>query len=203
MNVYNNTSVSFDLSVSRDDVLLELDHEGRALVPVSRDLRRKVAAIEDGLDDAGREGRTVERSFVLRNRDELVDQWLLLDDVVSLLVVVGVLELVSLLSEQSLPQSRLDHEENVEKLRLATSRSIPNEDEIENPSPDLPSEFVKLLLKFRNGRAPALAILNHFGEEKGEGRKADFLLAAAQRFVQDVRLGPYDRSRSLSRGHLE
>ena len=64
-NTFEGRKCLFDLAVSRDDVLLELDHEGRALVPVGRNLGRKVAAVKNSLDDAGGEGRAVERALIL------------------------------------------------------------------------------------------------------------------------------------------
>ena len=95
-------SSSVDHPVPGDDVLLELDHEGGAVVPVRAHLGREVAAVERGLDDAGGEGGAVEAALVLRHRDEPVHQRLLLDDVERLLVVVRALKLIGLLSEQVL-----------------------------------------------------------------------------------------------------
>ena len=58
-------------------MLLELDHEGGAVVPVRAHLGREVAAVERGLDDAGREGGAVEAALVLWDGDEPVDERLL------------------------------------------------------------------------------------------------------------------------------
>jgi len=131
-------------------MLFKLDHEGCALVPVSGDFGRKITPVKNGLNYSGRKGSTVQRPLVLGHGDELVDKRLLLDDVVCLLVIVGVLQLVGLLAEQRLPQGGLDHEQNIEKLGLATSGSIPNKNEVEHPSPDLPSKLVELLLQLGN-----------------------------------------------------
>ena len=141
-------------------MLFELDHEGGALVPVGRHLGRKVAPVQHSFDDPGGESGAVQRPLVLRHRDELVHQRLFLDDVVGLLVVVGVLKLVGLLPEERLPHGRLDHQENVEKLGLSAAGLIANDHEVEDASPDLPTELVKLLLELRNGGAPALAVLD-------------------------------------------
>ena len=93
---------SVDHPVPGDDVLLELDHEGGAVMPVRAHFGRKVASVERGLDDAGGEGGAVEAALVLRHRDEPVDERLLLDDVERLLVVVRPLKLVGLFAEQGL-----------------------------------------------------------------------------------------------------
>ena len=90
-------SSSVDHPVPGDDVLLELDHEGGAVVPVRAHFGREVAAVERGLDDAGGEGGAVQTALVLRDGDESVDQRLLLDDVIRPLVVVSVLQLICFL----------------------------------------------------------------------------------------------------------
>ena len=48
-------------------MLLELDHEGGAVVPVRAHFGREVAAVERGLDDAGGEGGAVQTALVLRD----------------------------------------------------------------------------------------------------------------------------------------
>ena len=48
----------------------------------NRDEAYKVALVENGLDDAADEGGAVDELFVLRHRNELVHQWLSLDDIV-------------------------------------------------------------------------------------------------------------------------
>ena len=63
--------------VPLDDVLVELDHEGRSLVPVGADLGGKVGPDQDGLDDAGHE---IQGPFVLghlryHGRSVVVHHW--------------------------------------------------------------------------------------------------------------------------------
>lgn len=89
--------------VPGDDRLVELDHQRGAFVPVGGDFGGEAAVCEDGLHDARREGGTVQTAVLLGHRDVGVDERLLLDDVVSLVVVVGLLQLVRLLPEQRLP----------------------------------------------------------------------------------------------------
>ena len=95
-------SSSVDHPVPGDDVLLELDHEGGAVVPVRAHFGREVAAVERRLNDAGGEGGAVETALVLRDGDEPVHERLLLDYVEGLLVVVRPFQLVGLFVEQGL-----------------------------------------------------------------------------------------------------
>ena len=59
----------------------------------------KVRSIQHRLDNPGHKGGTVEAALVLGDGDKGVDQRLLLNDVIRPFVVIGVLELVSLLPE--------------------------------------------------------------------------------------------------------
>ena len=43
-----------------DDMFLELDHESGSIVPMRRDFGREVAPVQDGLDDSGRVGSTIQ-----------------------------------------------------------------------------------------------------------------------------------------------
>ena len=86
----------------------------------------KVGSIQDSFYDSGYKGGTVEAPLVLRDGDKCVDQGLLLDDVVGPLVVIGVLQLVSLLPEQSLPQRGLHHQQRVQELQLPLGSPVPD-----------------------------------------------------------------------------
>lgn len=89
------------------DRLVKLDHQRGALVPVGGDLGGEAAVREDGLHDARREGGAVQAAVLLGHGDVGVDERLLLDDVVSLVVVVGLLQLVGFLPKQRLPDVNL------------------------------------------------------------------------------------------------
>ena len=64
----------------------------------------------------------------------------------------------------------------------------------------LESQVVQLLLQLRDRVGPRLAVLHHLGEEEGERRQRDLLLAPRQRLVQDGRLGA-DHGRGRRRRH--
>lgn len=100
------------------DRLVELDHERGAFVPVSSDLGGEAAVREHGLHDAGGEGGAVQAAVLFGHRDVRVDQWLLFNDVISLVVVVGLLQLVGLLPKQRLPHVHLE-ERMKELLKLS------------------------------------------------------------------------------------
>lgn len=96
----------FQQFVPGDDRVVELDHEGGALVPVDGDFgwleskekdeeklvvenerqsvwkTYEIALVEYRLDDAADKGGAVDELLVLRHGDELVDDRLTLDDVV-------------------------------------------------------------------------------------------------------------------------
>lgn len=93
--------------VSGDHRLVKLDHERGALVPVDCDLGGEAAVGEDGLYDPSGKGCTVQRAVLFRNGDVRVDEGLLLDDVVGLIVVVGLLQLVCFLAKQGSPNGYL------------------------------------------------------------------------------------------------
>lgn len=71
------------------------------------DLSREAAVCEDGLHDACSEGSAVQAAVLLGHRDVRIDKWLLFYDVVSLVVIVGLFQFVSLLPEQRLPDVNL------------------------------------------------------------------------------------------------
>lgn len=71
------------------------------------DLGREATVGKDGLHNPSNEGCTVQGAILLGHRDVGVDQWLLLDDVVRLIVIVGLLQLVSLLAKQCPPHRYL------------------------------------------------------------------------------------------------
>lgn len=77
--------------------VVKLYHQRGALVPVSGDLSREATVREDGLHDASGEGRAVQAAVLFGNGDVRVDEWVFLYDVIGLVVVVGLLQLVSLL----------------------------------------------------------------------------------------------------------
>lgn len=83
-------------------------------MPVSSDLGREAAVCEDGLHDARGEGSAVQAAVLLGHRDVRIDKWLLLYDVVSLVVIVRLLQLVSLLPKQRLPDINLKGKKTVE-----------------------------------------------------------------------------------------
>lgn len=93
--------------VSCDDLIVEFDHEGGALVPVDGDFGRKSAVGEDRLHYPGIEGCTVQGAVLPWNGDVRVDQGLLLDDVVGLVVIVSLLQLVCLFAKQGSPHRHL------------------------------------------------------------------------------------------------
>lgn len=95
------------LLVSGDDGFVEFDHERGALVPVGRDFGREAAVSQNGFHYAGGEGGAVQCAVLFRHGDERVHQRLLLDDVVRLVVIVGLLQLVRFLTEQRLPHVHL------------------------------------------------------------------------------------------------
>lgn len=104
----HHSSQSFFLSsiqrlVPGDDWVIELNHEGGAFVPVSSDFGRKAAVCEDGFHDASGERSTVQAAVFPGHRYVGVDERFFLDDVIGLVVVVGLLQFVSLLPEQGLP----------------------------------------------------------------------------------------------------
>lgn len=68
-------------------------------MPVGSDLGREAAVCEYGLHDARSEGGAVQAAVLLWNRDIRVDEWLLFYYVVSLVIIVGLLQLVSFLSK--------------------------------------------------------------------------------------------------------
>lgn len=76
-------------------------------MPVSRDLGGESAVCEHGLHDAGGEGGAVQAAVLFGHGDVGVDERLLLDDVVRLVVVVGLLQFVRLLPKQRLPDVHL------------------------------------------------------------------------------------------------
>lgn len=67
------------------------------------DLCREAAVCEDGLHDARSEGSAIQAAVLLGHRDVRVDKWLLFYDVIGLVIIVGLLQLISLLPEQRLP----------------------------------------------------------------------------------------------------
>lgn len=93
--------------VSGDHLIIKLDHECGALVPVDGDLGGEAAVGEDGLYDPSSEGCTVQAAVLLRDGDECVDEGLFFDDVVGLVIVIGLLQLVCLLTEQGSPHGYL------------------------------------------------------------------------------------------------
>lgn len=76
-------------------------------MPVDGDLGGEAAVSEDGLYDPSSEGCTVQGAVLLRNRDVHVDEWLFLDDVVGLVIVVSLLQLIGLLAKQGFPHRDL------------------------------------------------------------------------------------------------
>lgn len=76
-------------------------------MPVGSDLSREAAVCEDGLHDARSEGSAVQAAVLLGHRDVRIDKRLLFYDVISLVVIVGLLQLVSLLPKQRLPDINL------------------------------------------------------------------------------------------------
>lgn len=71
------------------------------------DLRREAAMREDGLHDARSEGSAVQAAVLLGHRDVRVDKWLLFYDVIGLVIIVGLLQLVCLLTKQGSPHRDL------------------------------------------------------------------------------------------------
>lgn len=106
------------LLVPGDDGFVEFDHERGALVPVRCDFGGEAAVSEEGLHHASGEGGAVQRAVLFRHGYERVHQRLLLDDVVRLVVVVGLLQLVCFLTEQRLPHGHLQttHKSNTSYL---------------------------------------------------------------------------------------
>ena len=98
---------AFQRFVSGDDSLVKLDHESGALVPVYGHLGREATVGEDGFHDAPSESCTVEGAVLLGYRDEGVDEGVFLNDVVGLVIVIGLLQLVCLLPEQGPPHRHL------------------------------------------------------------------------------------------------
>lgn len=90
------------------DRLVELDHERGAFVPVSSDLGGEAAVREHGLHDAGGEGGAVQAAVLFGHGDVRVDQRLFLDDVIRLVVVVGLFQFVGLFPKQRLPHIHLE-----------------------------------------------------------------------------------------------
>lgn len=85
------------------DWLIKLNHQCCAFVPVGSDLGREAAVCEDGLHDACSKSSAVQAAVLFGHRDVRVDKWLLFYDVVSLVIIIGLLQLVSLLPKQGLP----------------------------------------------------------------------------------------------------
>lgn len=98
---------AFQGFVSGDHSVVKLDHERGAFVPVDGDFGREAAVREDGLHDAPGERRTVQAAGFLGNGDEGVDKGVFLDDVVGLIIVVGLLQFIRLLSKQRSPHRHL------------------------------------------------------------------------------------------------
>lgn len=76
-------------------------------MPVDGNLGGEAAVGEDGLYDPRGEGCTVQGAVLLRDRDVRVDEWLFFDDVVGLVIIVGLLQLVCLLTKQGSPHRDL------------------------------------------------------------------------------------------------
>lgn len=76
-------------------------------MPVDCDLGRESTVGEDGLYDASSEGRTVQAAVLFRNGDVCVDEGLFFDNVVGLVIVIGLLQLVCLFAKQSPPNGNL------------------------------------------------------------------------------------------------
>ena len=116
----------------------------------------KICSIQHRLNNPGHKGGTVEAALILRDGDKGVDQRLLLNYVVRPLVVIGVLELVRLLPEQSFPQSCLDHQQGVEKLELPLGGPVTDKHQVQDPGPDLEPEIMQLTLELRDCAGPGL-----------------------------------------------
>lgn len=101
------TLSAFQCLVSGNHSLAELDHECGALVPVYSDLGREATVGEDGLNNPGSEGCTIQGAVLFRNRDVRVDKWLFFNDVVGLVIIISLLQLVCFLAEQGFPHRNL------------------------------------------------------------------------------------------------
>lgn len=161
--------------------LVELDHESGAFVPVSGDLSGEAAVSEDGLHDAGGEGGTVQAAVLLRHRDVGVDKRLFLYDVIRLVVVVGLLQLVRLLTEQRLPHINLDEEQHVQHFGLPLAVLLSQNQHVQHAGSDALAHVCQPGLQLGYRVNSALTVLDHLREEQGEGAHTDFSLWSGQR----------------------
>ena len=125
--------------ISGNDGLLELHHERRPLVPVGADLRGEIGPVQHGLNDPGNEGSAVEAALVLGHGDEGIDERILLYDVISSLVVIGVLQLLRLFSKQSLPQCGFHHLGGIEELQFPLGLPVSDKHQVQDPGAHLES----------------------------------------------------------------
>lgn len=96
--------------VTSDDCFVKLNHQSGSFVPVHCDFSWKSTVGQNGLNDAAREGCTVQRAVLFRHGDVRVNQRLFLNDVVGLVIIVGLLQFVCFLPKQGLPYIYLNGE---------------------------------------------------------------------------------------------
>lgn len=101
----------------------------------------KAAIAKYSLHDTGDEGCAVQAPFIFGYRHEFVHQGLLLDNVISTFVVVGVLQLVGLPTEQRLPYRALHKQQHVKQLYLAFATLLSYHEQIGYPVPDFRTDL--------------------------------------------------------------
>lgn len=101
--------------VTSNDRFVKFNHQRGSFVPVHCDFGWKATVGQNGLDDAAREGSTVQRAVLFRHRDVRVNQRFFLNYVVGLVIIVGLLQFIGFLSKQGLPYIYLKEEEKSQR----------------------------------------------------------------------------------------
>lgn len=138
---------------------------------------------QNSFDYTSSEGGTIQTALVLWHTNVLVDQWLLLQDIVCALLVVGMLHLVRLLAKQTLPEGGLHEEQDVDHFSLSLAVAFADEVQIYHPDAHIVAQVVQSVLELGDGQDTSCGILDYFGEQQGKGIQGHLALPSAQWFV--------------------